>query len=78
MHSPIKGGKIIRSNIKSGQTSNYPGWKSSRTKENNTQKNEDGNSTKLPTDAYTLKIKKTVWTLDEEEIRKPYDLKDPL
>ena len=41
------------------------------------QKNEDGNTTKLPTDAYTLKIE-TVWTLDEEEIRKPYDLKDPL
>ena len=40
-------------------------------------KNEDGNSTKLPADAYTLKIE-TVWTLDEEEIRKPYDLKDPL
>jgi len=39
--------------------------------------NEDGNSTKLPADAYTLKIE-TVWTLDEEEIRKPYDLKDPL
>ena len=39
--------------------------------------NEDGNSTKLPADAYTLKIE-TVWTLDEEEIRKPFDLKDPL
>ena len=76
-HSPIKGGENYQIRISNPDKPVIILVGNLLEQKKTIPKNEDGNSTKLPTDAYTLKIE-TVWTLDEEEIRKPYDLKDPL
>ena len=76
-HSPIKGGENYQVRISNPDKPVIILVGNLLEQKKTIPKNEDGNSTKLSTDAYTLKIE-TVWTLDEEEIRKPYDLKDPL